>query len=232
MAQGCYRKLRFELLDLRIQGNVTQQRTLRLGSEVKFEDGVRAGRIRAIDANGFVVIRGKKRVRRLVFPYSSIMAVNNRVVILRSSPAHSRAKDSGVFDTGGEIVSKKRFIREIDQRLGLSNFDRAERIARITLYLMSKRMSTDQKKQLRKSLPSGIRSLWAVVEQPGADQYFNMSDFLIPIKKQGRFQTMEEAFIAAREVFSSLKRIMPDDKAIEIPRSLPRTLQEIWESAA
>ena len=59
-----------------------------------------------------------------------------------------------------------------------------------------------------------------------------MCDFLIPIKKQGKFETMEEAFIAAREVFSSLKRIMTSAEAIDISRSLPRGLQEIWESAS
>ena len=96
---------------------------------------------------------------------------------------------------------------------------------------MSKRLSPNQKKQLKKNLPSGIRSLWAAVEQPGTEQFFNMSDFLIPIKKQGKFETMEEAFIAAREVFSSLKRIMSSVDAREISRSLPRGLQEIWESA-
>ena len=125
-------------------------------------------------------------------------------------------------------VSSKRLISD----WSLDNPDRAERIARITLYLTSKRLTPDQKKQLKKSLPPGIRSLWATVEQPGDGQYFNMSDFLIPIKKQGRLQTMEEAFIAAREVFSSLKRIMPTVEAMEISRSLPRGLQDIWESAS
>jgi len=43
---------------------------------------------------------------------------------------------------------------------------------------------------------------------------------------------MEEAFIAAREVFSSLKRIMPTFDAMDISRSLPRGMQEIWESAS
>jgi uncharacterized protein (DUF2267 family) len=58
-----------------------------------------------------------------------------------------------------------------------------------------------------------------------------MSDFLIPIKKQGRLQSMEEAYIAAREVFSALKRLMPAFEAMDISRSLPRGIQEIWDSA-
>src|SRR5487761_198335 len=205
----------------------------RLGSEVRFGDGITAGRIRALNQDNFVVIRGKKRVRRLVFPYSSIAAIGNRVVTLRSSKAEVLEKSSLLFGAQDrESISKKRFVKEIDQRLELDNPTRAERIARITLYLMSKRLSSDQKKQLKKNLPPGIRSLWATVEQSGGGQYFNMSDFLVPIKKQGRLQSMEEAFVAAREVFSALKRIMPIVEAMEISRSLPRGIQEIWESAA
>jgi len=212
---------------------VEQQRLPRLGSEVRFVDGITAGRIRALNEDGFVVVRGKKRVRRLVFPYSSIAAIGNRVVTLRSSKTETLDKATmlhGMHDR--ENVSKKRFIKEIDSRLELDNLQRAERIARITLYLMSKRLSPEQKKHLKKNLPSGIRSLWAAVEQSGNEQYFNMADFLIPIKKQGRLQSMEEAFIAAREVFSSLKRIMPTFDAMDISRSLPRGMQEIWESAS
>jgi len=139
-----------------------------------------------------VVIRGKKRVRRLTLPYSSIAAIGNRVVILRSSKAEVLEKMSGTGPQEKEGTSKKAFIREIDEHLALDNPERAERLARVTLYLLSKRLAAEDKKQLKKSLPSGIRSLWAAVEQPGTGEYFNMSDFLIPIKKQGRLQSMEE----------------------------------------
>lgn len=208
------------------------RRQPRLGSEVRFGDGITAGRIRALKDEGFVVIRGKKRIRRLIFPYSSIAAIGNRVVTLRSSKAEVLDKPSGNSIQEKEGTSKKQFIREIDEHLALDNPERAERLARITLYLLSKRLAAEDKKQLKKSLPSGIRSLWAAVEQAGTGQYFNMSDFLIPIKKQGRLRSMEEAFIAAREVFSALKRIMPTVEAMQISRSLPRGIQEIWESAA
>jgi len=157
--------------------------------------------------------------------------MGNRVVVLRASRADVLEKRSRLLTGDRELVSKKRFLRELDQRLELDNIERAERIARITLYLMSKRLSPEQKKQLKKHLPPGIRSLWAVVEQQGSEQYFDTCDFLGPIKKQGKFETMEEAYIAAREVFSSLKRIMTPVEALEISRSLPRGLQDIWESA-
>ena len=208
-----------------------QQRIPRLGSEVRFEDGATAGRIRALNPDTFVVIRGKKRIRRLVLPYSAISSIGNRVVVLRATRSDVLGKRSRLLTGDRELVSKKRFLRELDQRLELDNLERAERIARITLYLMSKRLSPEQKKQLKKSLPPGIRSLWAVVEQQGSEQYFDTCDFLGPIKKQGRFETMEEAYIAAREVFSSLKRIMTSVEAMEMSRSLPRGLQDIWESA-
>ena len=217
---------------LPVQENIEQQKLPRLGSEVRFVDGITAGRIRVLNEDTFVVIRGKKRVRRLEFPYSSIAAIGNRVVTLRSSKSEALEKSALLTPLDRESVSKKRFIKEIDQRLSLQNPERAERIARITLYLTSRRLTPEQKKQLKKNLPPGIRSLWATVEQPGNGLYFNMSDFLIPIKKQGRLDTMEDAFIAAREVFSSLKRIMPTVEAMEMSRSLPRGLQEIWESAS
>jgi uncharacterized protein (DUF2267 family) len=208
-----------------------QQRIPRLGSEVRFEDGLTAGRVRAVNPDTFVVVRGKKRVRRLILPYDSIASIGNRVVILRATKADVLERRSRLLSGDRELVTKKRFLRELDHRLELDNIERAERIARITLYLMSKRLSPEQKKQLKKNLPSGIRSLWAVVEQQGSEQYFDTCDFLEPIKKQGKFETMEEAYIAAREVFSSLKRIMSSVEAIEISRSLPRGLQDIWESA-
>lgn len=198
---------------------------------MRFSDGITAGRIRELNNDGFVVIRGKKRVRRLSFPYVAISSIGNRVVTLRARKLEVLGKSPNVIATDRESVSKKHFIKDIDQRLQLNNPDRAERITRITLYLMSKRLSAEQKRQLKKNLPTGIRSLWAAVEQPGTRQYFNMCDFLIPIKKQGRLQTMEEAFLAAREVFSALKRIMSPVEAVEISRSIPRGLQEIWESA-
>jgi uncharacterized protein (DUF2267 family) len=207
------------------------QKLPRLGSEVRFCDGITAGRIRALNQDGFVVIRGKKRVRKLVFPYTSIAAIGNRIVTLRDNKADIFDKSLQNSAQEKEGTSKKQFIREIDTLLAFDNPDRSERVARVTLYLLSKRLSTSAKKQLKKSLPPGIRSLWATVEQPGMSQYFNMSDFLVPIKKQGRFQTMEEAFVAAREVFSALKRIMSSVEAMEISRSLPRGIQEIWESA-
>lgn len=191
-----------------------------------------AGRVRALDEETFVVIRGKKRIRRMVLPYTAIASIGNRVVILRATKADVLEKRSRLLSGDRELVSKKRFLRELDQRLELDNLERAERIARITLYLMSKRLTPEQKKQLKKNLPAGIRSLWAVVEQPGSEQYFDTCDFLEPIKKQGKFETMEEAYIAAREVFSSLKRIMSSVEALEISRSLPRGLQDIWESAS
>ena len=214
-----------------IVGSTEQQRIPRLGSEVRFSDGITAGRVRELNNDEFVVIRGKKRVRRLSFPYAAIAVIGNRVVTLRARKADVIGRNNGVIRLDRESISKKRFIKEIDQRLQLNSTQRAERIARITLYLVSKRLSADQKKQLKKSLPSGIRSLWATVEQPGTDQFFNMSDFLIPIKKQGRLHSMEDAFLAAREVFSSLKRILPSVEAMEISRSIPRGLQEIWDSA-
>jgi uncharacterized protein (DUF2267 family) len=209
-----------------------QQKMPRLGSEVRFGDGITAGRVRALHQNHFVVIRGKKRVRRLTFPYSSIVSIGNRVVTLRSTKAETLDKVAPVPLQEKESVSKKRFIRDIDEHLELDNAERAERIARITLYLLSKRLTPDRKKQLKKNLPAGIRSLWAMVEQPGTDSYFNMADFLVPIRKQGRLSSMEEAFIASREVFAALRRIMPPVEAMEISRALPRGLQEIWESAA
>jgi uncharacterized protein (DUF2267 family) len=217
---------------MRVSDNQQHQRIPRLGSEVRFGDGITAGRIRALNEDGFVVIRGKKRVRRLTFPYESIAAIGNRVVTLRPSKSEVLDRPFQSTNLERENTSKKQFIREIDNHLAFDNLERAERIARITLYLLSKRLSTTEKKQLKKNLPSGIRSLWATVEQPGTGQYFNMSDFLVPIKKQGRLQSMEEAFVAAREVFSALKRIMPTVEAMEISRSLPRGIQEIWESAA
>ncbi|MGI0079431.1 MAG: DUF2267 domain-containing protein [Nitrososphaerales archaeon] len=206
------------------------QRLPRLGSEVRFGDGITAGRIRVLNEDGFVVIRGKKRVRRLIFPYTSIAAIGNRVVTLHASKSELLDKPLSIISER-EAMSKKRFIKEIDQKLQFGSLDRAERVARIALYLLSKRLSPEQKKRLKKSLPAGIRSLWAAVEQPGTGQYFNMSDFLTPIKKQGRLQSMEEAFIAAREIFAALKKIMPSVEAMEISRSLPRGLQDIWESA-
>jgi uncharacterized protein (DUF2267 family) len=209
-----------------------QQKLPRLGSEVRFGDGITAGRVRALHEDHFVVIRGKKRVRRLTFPYSSIASIGNRVVTLRSTKAETLDKVVPIVAQEKESVSKKHFIQDIDAHLELDNSERAERIARITLYLLSKRLTPDRKKQLKKNLPPGIRSLWATVEQPGIDRYFNMADFLVPIKKQGRLASMEEAFIASREVFAALRRIMPSVEAMEISRALPRGLQEIWESAA
>lgn len=199
---------------------------------MRFSDGVTAGRVREVNNEEFVVVRGKKRVRRLTFQYAAIAAMGNRVVTLRAKKADVLGRNPSMIRLDRESISKKRFIREIDQRLQLNSVDRAERIARITLYLLSKRLSIEQKKQLKKSLPSGIRGLWVAVEQPGTVQFFNMSDFLIPIKKQGRLHSMEEAFLAAREVFSSLKRILPSVETMEISRSIPRGLQEIWDSTS
>jgi uncharacterized protein (DUF2267 family) len=215
---------------VRISNTQEEQRLPRLGSEVRFGDGTNAGRVRALNEDGFVVIRGKKRVRRLILPYSAIAAMGNRVVTLRSNKSEVIHKPSSIIER--DVVSKKRFIKEIQQKLQFENSNRAERVARITLYLLSKRLSATSKKQLKKNLPAGIRSLWVAVEQPGTGLYFNMSDFLIPIKKQGRLDSMEEAFLAAKEVFAALKKIMPSVEAMEISRSLPRGLQEIWESAS
>jgi uncharacterized protein (DUF2267 family) len=216
---------------LRIIGSVEEQKIPRLGSEVRFNDGITAGRIREINEEGFVVVRGRKRIRRLFFPYSSIEGMGNRVVMLRSGKTEILGKNSALLAPIKESLTKKRFLRDIDRRLNLSDISRTERIARITLYLMSQRLSPEQKKRLKKNLPQGIRSLWTSVEQHGNSQFFDMRDFLLPIKKQGRLQTLEDAFIAAREIFASLKEIMSSAEAMDISRSMPHCLREIWECA-
>ena len=206
-----------------------EQRFPKLGSEVRFRDGVSAGKIRALDSEGFLVVRGKKRIRRLVFPYSSIATMGNRVVTLRDKKVTLSGKN-GSARSEKESLSKKRFVKEVQQRLGLNNFERGERIARITLHLMSMRLSEEQKKRFKKALPSGIRSLWPA-DESDIDRCFSMSDFLTSIKKQGRFQTMEEAFLAAREVFTSVKTMIPSILLMEFSQSLPRGLQESWDVA-
>jgi uncharacterized protein (DUF2267 family) len=201
-----------------------------MGSEVRFRDGFSAGKIKALNPDGFVVVRGRKRLRRQVFPYSSIATLGNRTVVLQEAKNHVFQKE-GLAVPPNDYLSKKRFLRELDQRLSFGDLDRAERVARITLYLMSVRLSDDQKKKFRKALPIGIRSLWATVEQSVGEQSFTMSDFLIPIRKHGRFESMEEAYIAAREVFASVKTMIPSIGMMDLCQTLPRGIQEIWEVA-
>lgn len=201
-----------------------------VGNLVIFSDGSSAGKITRLNNEGFVVIKGRKKQRRLVFPYSSVAAIKDTVVKLQKTRAETLNANS-IEASDGDLISKKSFIKEIDQRLGLADPERSERIARITLYLFTLRLSQNDKKRFKRSLPFGIRSLWLADEQPECDRLFDMRDFLVPIKNQGRLQSMEEAFIAAREVFSSLKSILPPSDLMEMSRSIPRGLQEIWESA-
>ena len=196
---------------------------------MRFRDGVSAGKIRALNSEGFLVVRGKKRIRRLEFPYSSIANVGNRVVTLRDMKTTTSEKNGGTTNES-ESLSKNRLVKEVQQRLELNNFERTERIVRITLHLMSMRLSDEQKRRFKKALPSGIRSLWPSNESV-VDPSFSMSDFLTPIRKQGRFQSMEEAFVAAREVFTSVKTMIPSVQMMEISHTLPRGLQEIWDVA-
>jgi uncharacterized protein (DUF2267 family) len=216
--------------------NFTEQqmheRTPRLGNEVRFADGTVAGRVRALNDRDFIVIKGRKKIRQFVLPYSSIQSLENRTVILRLSKSKFSGAKSATLRYEKDGISKKDFIRELDERLALDDPERADRMARIVLCLLSKRLSAQQKKKLRATLPLGIRSIWATVEQRGSDEYSDVSDFLIPVRKQGRLESMEEAFIVTREVFSSLRRIMPLEQSFEISRSLPMGLREIWESAA
>lgn len=206
-----------------------EQRFPKLGSEVRFRDGASAGKIRALNSEGFLVVRGKKRIRRLEFPYSSIANVGNRVVTLRDMKRATSERNGGTTNES-ETLSKNKLVKEVQQRLGLNNFERTERVVRITLHLMSMRLSDEQKRRFKKALPSGIRSLWPSNESV-IDQSFSMSDFLTPIRKQGRFQSMEEAFVAAREVFTSIKTMIPSIQMMEISHTLPRGLQEIWDVA-
>lgn len=161
----------------------------------------------------------------------NVLRVKSLYFISRNSLCGSMSnmkERSGVMQ--GQCITKRRFIKEIDGRLNLHNLNRSERIARITLHLLSLKLSQEQKKQFKKLLPPGIRGLWTTVEQPGSVRS-NMIDYLTPIKKQGRLQSMEEAFIAAREVFFSLKTLIPDVAFLDISRSMPKGLQEIWDSA-
>jgi uncharacterized protein (DUF2267 family) len=214
---------------MKTAGKQEQDRTPHLNSEVKFADGKAAGIIVVLNARDFVVARGKKRVSRLILPYSIIQSVGERIVTLKMTK--TELSQRGANPSEKEGLSKRNFVLELDERLALDNPERTERIARIVLYLLSKRLSAEKKKRLKKNLPLGIRSLWAAVEQGGTVQYFNMADFLIPVKKQGRLQSMEEAFIVTREVFACLRRMMPVEDALDISRSLPLELREIWEGA-
>jgi uncharacterized protein (DUF2267 family) len=213
---------------MRTREDQEEQNIPRIGNQVRFADGTIGGKVRELNSRDFVAVKGKKRTKRLVIPYSAVRIVEDETVFLRGNREEFFESYLGVERDG---ISKKSFIHDIDEHLFLDNPERAERITRIVLYLLSRRLSTDSKKKLKKSLPLGIRNLWASVEQPGIGQYSNMSDFLYPVKKQGHLQSMEEAFIVSREVFASLKKIMAPEEAFEISRALPHDLREIWESS-
>lgn len=205
-----------------------ERRLPKLGSEVRFGDGATAGKVKALNGTGFVVVSGRKRVKQVVMPYSSIASIGNRLVVLRENRHEVRRSGENIDK---ETMSKKVFLKDLDDRLELDNLDRTERIARTTLNLMTSRLPRDRKKQIKKILPSGVRSFWTTTSVDN-DQSFEIRDFLLPIKKEGRFQSMEEAFIAAREVFALIKKVIPASEMTEITHSIPRGMQEIWESAS
>ena len=199
----------------------------KLGSEVRFGDGAAAGKVKALSGNGFVVISGKKRVKRVVMPYSSIASIGNRLVILRENRPEAKNSDQAMQR---ETISKKVFLKELDEQLKLDNLDRTEKIAKMTLNLMTSRLPRERKNQIKKILPSGVKGLWASAPVE-CEQSFEIRDFLLPIKREGRFQSMEEAFIAAREVFAAIKKIIPASEMTEITHAMPRGIQEIWDSS-
>lgn len=206
----------------------SEQLVPKLGSEVRFGDGGTAGKVKALQSQGFVVTSGKRRMRQSIIPYSSIASIGNHEVVLREKRPNS--KKAGEAEKDG--FSKKVFLKELDKRLGLDNLDRTERIVRITLNLVTARLPRERKSQIRRILPNGMRNLWTSSSEVDSRQSFEISDFLISIKKQGRLKSMEEAFIAAREVFASIKKMIPASEMTEIAHAIPRSLQEIWESAS
>lgn len=203
-----------------------ERRLPKLGSEVRFGDGAAAGKVKALNGNGFVVISGKKRVKQVVMPYSSIASIGNRLVILRENRPVKKVEEV----EEKEAISKKEFLKDLDERLELDDLERTERVARMTLNLMTSRLARERKMQIKKILPSGVRALWTS-DQIVSGQSFEIRDFLAPIKKEGRFNSMEEAFIAAREVFASIKKVIPASELTEITHAIPRGMQEIWECA-
>lgn len=203
----------------------------RLGSEVRFADGETAGRVRGTTSTGIIIARGRKGIRSLALPYSSISGIRNSVVTLASSRSEVLRRPRRGHVRNSEIPSKRQFVREIDGQLKLNNMVRTERVVRTTLLLTGKRFTVEKKKWLKQNMPEAVRSLWPTAEPSGVIESFDMRDYLLAIKKACRFRTMEEAFVAAREVFSALKRVMPSIGAQEMSRSMPRGLQDIWESA-
>ena len=203
-----------------------EHRVPKLGSEVRFGDGAAAGKVKALGGNGFTVISGKKRVKRVVLPYSSIASIGNRLVILRANRPVVKSDHA----TQSETISKKGFLKELDEHLKLDNLVRTEKIAKTTLNLMTSRLPRERKNQIKKILPSGVRGLWASAPVE-CEQSFEIRDFLLPIKREGRFQSMEEAFIAAREVFAAIKKIIPASEMTEITHAMPRGIHEIWDSS-
>lgn len=190
-------------------------------------DGERAGKIRSIQKHGFVVTREQSRGQKLVLPYSSISVIGNSIVTLSAN--RSDVLRRHLF-TSDEVVSKRTFINVIDRHLGLKNVARSERITRVTLLLLGRRFTVDQKRRLRRGMPDGVRSLWSSRDRPEVGRAFDMREFLLAIKKQGRFRKLDEAFTAASSVFAALKMAIPPVEALEISRSLPRGLQEIWDN--
>ena len=217
---------------LHVEAKAPYERAPSLGSEVRFADGKTAGKVRAITANGFVITGGKRRMQRLVLPYSSISGIRNSVVTLASSRSEVLPKTRRGHPRDSEFLSKRQFVKEIDRHLNLNNVARTERVVRTTLLLTGNRFTVEKKKWLKQSMPESVRSLWPINKPSDAGQSFDMRDYLLAIKKACRFRTMEEAFVAAREVFSALKKVMPSIGAQEMSRSMPRGLQDIWESAS
>ena len=140
-----------------------------------------------------------------------------------------------------KTISKKAFIKQVQELANLPTEDHAEDGTMIVLSLLSHRLTPDEREDAASQLPEEIKKLW------NSDTWFS-SFMSISKHQQLKYRKKEELFAMIRNeaekkqldvgaeqlaiaVFHTLKQQISKGEVEDIAAQLPTDLKQVWLAA-
>lgn len=132
------------------------------------------------------------------------------------------------------------FVQDVQQELGLEDFDRAGRILRAVLYALRARLTPEESFKLLAQMPMFIKALyvdgWRVSESPDAS-IREVSDLVEEVQRQAGSHPPTELVGSdntrktTRCVLHVLKRHISAGERDDVAADLPAQLESFWVAA-
>lgn len=126
-------------------------------------------------------------------------------------------------------MTKEEFLRQVRNRLGLTDEAEAEAATRSVLAALADRITRDEAKDLASQLPKDFGDL--VRERSGPVQKMDMDIFVSRVQGDLDLMNRGDAERIIRGVFSVVKDAVSEGEWEDVVSQMPRDLQEMFVTA-